>query len=147
MTIIVRNAGLPMHFLDDIFNESLEEVWKIANKGQKISNFNSFFIYQIFKKNVLNFAQKERLRETVGISNSLSKDFSHDNLFESIVEADHIEYFLNLMEPNCRQIIRLYIEGYSNEEMSKIMQLQKNTISTYKSKCFDKLENLISSKL
>lgn len=59
MTIIVRNAGLPNHFLDDLFNESLEEVWKITKRGQKISNFNNFFVYQIFKNNVINFAHKD----------------------------------------------------------------------------------------
>lgn len=146
MTSIMQNAGLPLHFMDDIFNESLEEVWKMNNKGQVLTNFNRFFINRIFKNNVLNFAQKERLRTKVDLSNTSSAN-SAKNWHESKVELDHLEYLLNLMEPKCRQIISLFHEGYSNEEIGEIMQLQKATVATYKSTCFDKLEQLIATKM
>lgn len=142
----MQNAGLPLHFMDDIFNESLEEVWKMNNKGQVLTNFNRFFINRIFKNNVLNFAQKERLRTKVDLSNTSSAN-SAKNWHESKVELDHLEYLLNLMEPKCRQIISLFHEGYSNEEIGEIMQLQKATVATYKSTCFDKLEQLIATKM
>ena len=146
MTSIMQNAGLPLHFMDDIFNESLEEVWKMNNKGQVLTNFNRFFINRIFKNNVLNFAQKERLRTKVDLSNTSSAN-SAKNWHESKVELDHLEYLLNLMEPKCRQIISLFHKGYSNEEIGEIMQLQKATVATYKSTCFDKLEQLIATKM
>ena len=147
MTTLIVNSGLPLHYLDDIFNESLEEVWKINKRGQKISNFKIFLLFQIFKNNALNFAQKERLRETVDLSNSSSSDLGHYNLYESKVEIDHLEHLFDLMDPKCKQILSLFNEGYSNEEISQIMNLQKNTVATYKSTCFDKLEELISSKI
>jgi RNA polymerase sigma factor (sigma-70 family) len=147
MTTIMRNAGLSLHFIDDVFNESLAEVWKLNNRGQKLTNFNTFFLFQIFKNNAINFAQKERRRETVDLSNTSHLDFGHSNLYESKVELDHMEYLLNLMEPKCREILSLFDKGYSNEEISQMMNLQKNTVATYKSTCFDKLEELISTRI
>ena len=44
MSFIIKNTGLPHHHLDDLFNESLEEVWKINSRGQIISNLKSFFL-------------------------------------------------------------------------------------------------------
>lgn len=147
MTTLMKNAGLSLHFLDDVFNESLEEVWKINNRGQKLTNFNTFFLFQIFRNNAINFSKKEKRRETVDISNTSTIESGHSNLYELTVELDHIEYLLNLMEPKCREILSLVDKGYSNEEISQLLNLQKNTVYTYKSTCFDKLEELISSRI
>ncbi|MBK7800038.1 MAG: hypothetical protein IPJ53_13115 [Saprospiraceae bacterium] len=34
------------------------------------------------------------------------------------------------------------MEGYSNEEIGQFMNLQKNSVASYKSKCLDKFEEL-----
>ncbi|MBK8404215.1 MAG: hypothetical protein IPL25_09055 [Saprospiraceae bacterium] len=63
MSFIIKNSGLPHHYLDDLFNESLEEVWKINSRGQIISNLKSFFLNHIFKKKCLKPCRKGEKKE------------------------------------------------------------------------------------
>ncbi|MBK7302902.1 MAG: sigma-70 family RNA polymerase sigma factor [Saprospiraceae bacterium] len=144
MSFIIKNSGLLHHYLDDLFNESLEEVWKMNSRGQIISNLKSFFLNHIFKKNALNLAEKERKRKNTDISENLSPVFSvgTSNIIESKIALEHIEHILSLMQPTCRKIIKYYLEGYSNEEIGQFMNLQKNSVASYKSKCLDKFEEL-----
>ncbi len=66
------------------------------------------------------------------------EDKSHNLLQENVVHILHEE--INKLPPRCRVIIQFRIEGYSNREIAKLMNISVQTVRNQATNSFKKLK-------
>lgn len=145
--------------INELINEYSNMVLQIAyqntfNKSDAEDITQEVFIKLI--KNLDNFKNKNHLKAwLIRVTINLSKDYNKSFWNTNITEIDEeVKYFdkenqdifkeLSKLNPEYRNIIYLYYyQGYKIKEISKILSMNQNTVSSYLTRARNELKSIL----
>jgi RNA polymerase sigma-70 factor (ECF subfamily) len=154
---IRRNSGLDNDSINDLLQDIFLSVYQNANSFRFDMKFSSWIYriahnkmidhWRVYKKNKIQISLEENIGfvETFFNKNDVAEEI------EKIESKEIVEKVMLFVKPKYREVLVLrFLEGYSYEEISDILQKTKSTVGTLVArgkKDFKKqMENIISSK-
>lgn len=132
----------------DIVQDVFIKIWK-NNIEFKNENSVKSFLYTSIKNKSLDYLKSNHVRRIKNYSILELEKIETEAFFLSEVVISEatviIESALNTLPNKCRQIIRLSIKNFSNEEISEDLGISINTVKTQKKIAYKKLKPLLKN--
>ncbi|MEL7002130.1 MAG: sigma-70 family RNA polymerase sigma factor [Bacteroidota bacterium] len=110
----------------DARQEIILQLWKSYPSFQRKSKV-STWIYRVALNTVLNLVRKNRdipLKESSEHSISLISEAAFND------DVEYLKHLINCLKEVDKGIVLLYLEGYSNKEISQILSLSETNVSS-----------------
>ncbi|HLY71693.1 MAG TPA: sigma-70 family RNA polymerase sigma factor [Puia sp.] len=146
---------------DEVFDAyadaMLAVIEKIRNDAFKGLSSIKTYLYQIFHNKCVDFLRKkttnkQSVHQTASISESMFQlSDSAKSIINKLMEKtdfDLLKQKLNELGDNCRQLLLLWADGYSDKEIvGKLTYKTADVVKTTRLRCMDKLRLLYNTKL
>jgi RNA polymerase sigma-70 factor, ECF subfamily len=122
----------------DLFQEIVLQAWKGYPRFRHDSKF-STWLYTVSLNTALTHYKKQKKNPASPVTNieipelAESENAQHDKMYEAIDELNEIE----------KSIVLLYLDGYSYEEMEKILGIANGALRVKMSRIKQKLKTII----
>jgi RNA polymerase sigma-70 factor (ECF subfamily) len=143
MTICRRYAN-DYHEAEDILQESFIRIFKSINQYKSLGSFEGW-VRRITVNTAIQILQKRKIRFTE-IENMPFEPQSSDSSVLSDLGAEDLLKLISLLPDGYRTVFNLFVlEGYSHEEISKMMKIETATSRSQLSKARALLREKINS--
>jgi len=143
MTICRRYAG-DRHEAEDMLQESFIKIFKYINQYKSLGSFEGW-IRRITVNTAIEVLQKRKIRFTE-IKNVPYESESIDNSVLSDLDAEDLLKVISQLPDGYRAVFNLFVlEGYSHEEIAKMMKIEAATSRSQLSKARAMLREKINS--
>jgi RNA polymerase sigma-70 factor (ECF subfamily) len=146
---------------EDVFDAysdaALAVIEKIRNDSFKGLSSIKTFLYQIFHNKCVDLLRKkttnkQSVHQTAAITESISEfSDSAKSIIIKLVEKTDLDLLkkkLNELGDNCRQLLLLWADGYSDKEIvAELAYKTSDVVKTTRLRCMDKLRQSYSTKL
>jgi len=126
MSQVVRYRGNEedrMSLLNNVFIKIIDKIDKYA-----IGTSYKAWISQIMRNEIIDdYRKNKKLNETIEFKEELEEESSTSSI-EEVIEAEQLEYYLNMLPPAGKMVFNLYvIEGYSSKEICEKLEIGHET--------------------
>ena len=146
---------------EDVFDAysdaALAVIEKIRNDSFKGLSSIKTYLYQIFHNKCVDLLRKkttnkQSVHQTAAITESISEfSDSAKSVINKLVEKtdfDLLKKKLNELGDNCRQLLLLWADGYSDKEIvAELTYKTSDVVKTTRLRCMEKLRQLYNTKL
>lgn len=130
---------------EDIVQESFLTLWNHHEEMTSAAHIKSF-LYLTSRNTALDYLKHEKIRNSYNEQAII--ELSETENFTYFVIEEEVEYILLKTQENlprqCKQIFILAMQGKSNEDIAKQLDISVNTVKTQKKIAYKKMKQYIS---
>ena len=143
--VALRFIGSP-DIAQDITQEVIIKFWKNRANYENIKSTDNF-LYTMIKNEALNYLRGSQ-REKQRYNHLEVEEFEHPKVLNMLIEEEINQiliHAIDLLPVQSARIMRLFLSGYENKEIAKVMGVSVNTIKTLKYSAIRKLREYFNS--
>lgn len=133
------------HACEDIVQDTFISIWEQREGTYDSVLMFQAYVYKTIRNKALNYLKHSRIKEQY--SQAYLKELeSEEFIMESVLEEEtHFTLYeaIRQLTPQCRQVIKLHLEGKSNKEIAEEMQISIITVKSHKMVAFSRLRKML----
>jgi RNA polymerase sigma-70 factor (ECF subfamily) len=130
---LVRRVGLKHRLseadLEDVLQEVRIRLWRTRSRaqGERDEQVSASYVYRVAVSAAVDLLRRRRARgaeQTVGLEEVAEPIADHSDPARSVEESElsaQLERAIEAITPSRRPVVRMYLAGYSGEEVAKVM--------------------------
>lgn len=130
---------------EDIVQEVFVSVWESTAQKYDSQLMLQAYMYRAIRNRALNYLKHHKIKERYA-QNYLEELGTEAYMLASVLEEEaHFLLYeaIGRLTPQCRQVIKLHLEGKSNKEIAEEMQITVSTVKTHKMVAYKELRDLL----